>query len=553
MGFLKDIETYILSADTLADLGVPSVSIAWLDNPSSNLQSHTISNGRETTETIYQACSISKAITALAVAKLVDQGKLSYETKVIDFIPKSILDSIGSEHLMRHVTVAKLLSHTSGLSQRRFPGYASERLPTCEEVFAGRPPANTPRVRFSSLPGSEMSYSGGGYTLLQVFLENFTGLDFASFMRQTVFIPLGMTRSVYGLLPPEENNYARANYIAHTRGTTDTTGRGYHRFTELAATGLWSTPSDLVKATSAIQTSLRPGSPGSFQPFLSQQTVQSMLTVASPRPSDISRRIGMGWFSDSTFFAHAGDDDPGYTCYLIACHSAPALIPGDATIRPPDLLFNLAVMTNSTLGFPIIKKLILNLFAMKQVPFYPTLPGISSTTDVVPLLVPEGISFSGWEPWIGHWIIHSLGECHDRVPTERIGCLPGRRNQSNAFHEISVQLNAFHEMHTNFFPADRQDIFSRHEDEWEIYEDEGSPMVAWDGLEMPHRLLLAASPMPIVEGVRGFFFRIEGVEMGIRLVPGTNGEKWIEIVGSEVKFLRRSNGHVAEPQWQQWP
>lgn len=491
MGLLKDVETFLIPADILADEGIPSLSIAWQDHPAASLQSHTIAKGRENTETVYQACSISKAITALAVAKLVDEGRLSYETRVVDYIPQSILDIIGSEHLMQRVTVGRLLSHTSGLSQHGFPGYSGDVLPTYEEIFAGRPPANTPRVRVSSFPGSQMSYSGGGFTLLQVFLEKFTGVAFAEFMRQTVLEPLEMTRSIYGDLPPEEKNYARAHFTAYTPGTTPSTAHGYHRFTELAAAGLWTTPTDLLKATSAIQTSLYP-SPSSPQTFLSPYIARVMLTRAYPLSPESSRKLAMGWFTDSTFFAHAGDNEPGYNCYLIASHSNSPILPGDPTNRSaaglltshPPSLFSLAIMTNSALGFPVIKKLINALFAMKSFPLYPDLPcGISSMTDYIPFPAPEGIvHIPGWDQWIGHW-----------------------------------------------------------EDGWEIYDDEGMPMVVWDGLEVPHRLIHTATPNPVVEGVLGFFFKIEGIEMGIRMVPGPAGQKWIEVVGKSVNVLERSN------------
>lgn len=291
MGVLKDIETFFLPVGNLADEGVPSVSIAWLDRPFGNIQSHTITQGRENTETIYQACSISKAITALAVAKLVDQGILSYETKVVDFIPQSIIQSIGSEHLMEYVTVGRLLSHTSGLSQHGFPGYAGDSLPAYDDIFAGRWPSNTPRVRFSSLPGSEWKYSGGGYLLLQVFLENFTGMGFADFMQQTVLDPLGMNRSVYGDPSYKEYNYAQANFTAHTPSSQ---GRSYHRFPELAAAGLWSTPTDLLKATSAIQNSLYPSPPRSPAPFLSQSTAQVMLAQTHPNSPDPNSQTAQG-------------------------------------------------------------------------------------------------------------------------------------------------------------------------------------------------------------------------------------------------------------------
>lgn len=66
----------------------------------------------------------SKAIPALAVGKLINQGGLSHKTKAVYYIPISILDSTGPEHLMEQVIVERLLSHISGLSPHVFAGCA---------------------------------------------------------------------------------------------------------------------------------------------------------------------------------------------------------------------------------------------------------------------------------------------------------------------------------------------------------------------------------------------------------------------------------------------
>lgn len=61
--------------------------------------------------------------------------------------------------MLGEVTVRMLLSHTSGLRQHGFPGYRSEATPSAEKVVRGEYPANTPRMRFLSPPGSQCSYS----------------------------------------------------------------------------------------------------------------------------------------------------------------------------------------------------------------------------------------------------------------------------------------------------------------------------------------------------------------------------------------------------------
>lgn len=93
MEVLQDLMSKIVTAQRLNDDGVSSASIALLDS-TGQPDATVITNGNENTETLYQACSISKAITALGVAKLIDDGKLSYDTKVIDYIPKAIISTL---------------------------------------------------------------------------------------------------------------------------------------------------------------------------------------------------------------------------------------------------------------------------------------------------------------------------------------------------------------------------------------------------------------------------------------------------------------------------
>lgn len=92
------------------------------------MHTQVITSGSEDTITLFQACSISKAITALAVARIIDDGHLTYSTMVSDYLPRELVDLVtgsGTRRIFRHLTVSHLLSHTSGLSQHGFPEYDS--------------------------------------------------------------------------------------------------------------------------------------------------------------------------------------------------------------------------------------------------------------------------------------------------------------------------------------------------------------------------------------------------------------------------------------------
>lgn len=508
MGVLKDIELYLASADRLNDDGVPSASIALLDDPSGPLQSHVITNGTENAETIYQACSISKAITALAVARLIDQGRLSYETKVVDHVDEAILEGIldpRTAHLMELVTVGLLVSHRSGLSQHGFAGYSDgEEMPTYQQVFAGRPPTNTPRMRFLSFPGSQFTYSGGGFTLLQLLLEKVTKLSFADLVRMEVLEPLRMTRSLYGDLPPEEQNYARPHVTAYVPGSTS--GRGFHRFVELAAAGLWTTPSDLLKAIAAIQCSLH--SNDTDQAFLSRQIADHML--ARVTPNDPDNAMSFGWFVDDTFFGHSGYNDPGYSCYVVGGHGYAAPLPNEGFVKSPGRM-SIAIMTNSALGPETYQKLVAAIMCFKAFPLYPSLPSFGTKMrHLIPYPGPEGVFIGDlYKDFIGHW----TDEAH--VPSSsNKRATPGASPASYAGYG-----------------------------EWELFDDNGLPYLAFDGVAKPQRLKGGAIPWAPADGARQeTVLVVEGLEMALRLCYREDGERVVELLQEEVTVLRRVKG-----------
>ena len=388
MGILEDLEKLILPAEKLNADGVPSASLAILED--GKISAHVITNGQENVDTVYQAASISKAIIALAVAKLVDQERISYDTRAVDHLPQTTIDCLvdsKTAHLMEHVTVGMLLSHTSGLSQHGFSGYYRD-VPSAEDVLSGRHPSNSPKVHFLYFPGAQYSYSGGGYTVLQLVLEHVIGISFPDIMKQVLFEPLGMTRSWYGDLPPNEKNFAQAYFTGYTKADAP-----YHRFVELAAAGLWTTPSDLLKAVSAIQESLYTDSG-----FLKQETAKKMLTEISKEDPG----KGLGWGVSDLFFGHAGANVPGYNTYFFGSHGGiiNSTEEDDSKRSKPR-----NGMINSALGHEAaIMQIISAIFFLKGWDRFYKLPLYSDNDDDVPYPAPEGTSIDeAWKQWIGKW------------------------------------------------------------------------------------------------------------------------------------------------------
>lgn len=388
MAILDQLESLILAnfpqhktvADCLAELGAPSTSIAVLDN--GVLSARCYSTVDDDIDTLFQACSISKALNALAVMKLIDEGRFALASTVAELLPKAFLDILADgspaeqRPLVESITVKQLLSHTSGIYPSSFPGYPSTSVtPSMHDILAGAKPANTPRFRMTSPPGYRYSYSGAGATVLQLVLEAVTGKDYRDLMRELILEPLDMTRSFYGPLKDSEKKAAKAYWTGYTECDVH-----HHYLPELAAAGLWTTPTDLLKAIQDVQKSLS-GTGG----LLRQDTAKEMIT-------EIKGGMALGWETvnkNKCVFGHSGSNDPGYRCMAIGFAKQ-----GDQDVPPNS---GIVVMTNSAIGHHVSFKLLEAVAGLKCWPF-------PSYTDMVPRLG-RSASESGedWKGWKGTW------------------------------------------------------------------------------------------------------------------------------------------------------
>jgi CubicO group peptidase (beta-lactamase class C family) len=140
--------------------------------------------------------SVPKMITAVAVAQLVEQGRLKFTDTL-----GAVLPDYPDEDARRHVTIHHLLTHTAGVGDPFLsPGYVrGARYATPREwmaLFADRP------LEFR--PGERMQYSNGGYAVLAAVVERVSGQPFGEYVRDNIFRPAGMAVAdvdAYRLLP----------------------------------------------------------------------------------------------------------------------------------------------------------------------------------------------------------------------------------------------------------------------------------------------------------------------------------------------------------------
>jgi CubicO group peptidase (beta-lactamase class C family) len=270
-------------ADALDFLNVSSVSLAVIDRGELSL---VCAFGREATvDTLYQAASMSKLVTAVTALRLVEQGQLDLD--------RDIESELRSWHLPASdltkghpVTLRGLLGMTGGTGVPGFTGYEpGDILPGLNQILDGAPPAHSPPVRVEYVPGSRYIYSGGGYEIVQALIQDASGQGFAAAADALVFRPAGMSRSLFAQpLPPDLMSSAAMGH----HGDGDALPGGSRLIPELAAGGLWSTPSDLAHLLLDLAASYR----GEAGHLLPPATAKAMFTRQNGGPYGLGGALG---------------------------------------------------------------------------------------------------------------------------------------------------------------------------------------------------------------------------------------------------------------------
>jgi CubicO group peptidase (beta-lactamase class C family) len=254
-------------------------------------------------DTLFQAASISKPVTALAALSMVRNGQLSLDEDV-NVKLKSWKVPENEFTAKEKVTVRRLLSHSAGMTVHGFAGYAAGvPVPSLVQVLNGEKPANSDPIRVDVLPGSIWRYSGGGFTVLQQLMIDVAGKPFPEILQKAVLGPIGMTHSTYQQPLPVSMRPKAAQ--AYRSDGTQMEG-GWHTYPEMAAAGLWTTPSDLARF--AIE--LRKEARGESNRVLTPELAKAMLTV---QKGDFGLGIGVSGEGTSRHFGHGGANE-GYRC-----------------------------------------------------------------------------------------------------------------------------------------------------------------------------------------------------------------------------------------------
>jgi CubicO group peptidase (beta-lactamase class C family) len=256
--------------------------------------------------TLFQAASISKSVSALGALHQVQRGVLDLDTNINHFLVSwKVPDNQFTR--IRPVTLRYLLCHGAGVGGPSLGTYSGRgEIPTFLQLLEGRPPATGVPVRVVSEPQTEFRYSGGGYLIALQAMIDVIGRSFPDIMNDTVLSPLGMERS--GYFQPLEHG-AKEN-VAAGHDEMGFVYEGYWRtIPSLAGGGLWSTPSDLCRFAIEVQRALRGESS-----IISRKLAEEMLTV---HIASYGLGLALQGEGNDLAFSHGGDIE-GYHNFFFA-------------------------------------------------------------------------------------------------------------------------------------------------------------------------------------------------------------------------------------------
>ena len=264
--------------------------------------------------TIYRTGSISKSITAVLMADLMEDSIVGFDDALVDHLPEA--RGLGDPRAgMAPITFRQMASHTAGLIREpELEGAAAGPI----EDWGHKILASIPHTRYDTMPGARYQYSNIGYGMLGYALQRAAGTSFMDLVEDRIFEPLGMRSSTF-IVGPDLWRRVSVGFAIDPDGAVDADmpaleheGRGY----KVPNGGVYSTVGDLATFGAAVMGMTEYG-------LLEPATRRELMTVQTPE--DPENGYGVG-FSVRTvmleggrtvrFVGHGGSV-AGYNMYLV--------------------------------------------------------------------------------------------------------------------------------------------------------------------------------------------------------------------------------------------
>mgnify|MGYP005994549741 CR=1 FL=1 len=310
--FITSLNTEIPAA--LKKYNVPGLAIAIIENGKLVVKkgfglSNVAKNKKVTTKDGFNIGSISKMFTAWGVMKLVEEGKVNLDAPVSNYLKSWQLPTSKFDN--SKVTVRKVLNHSAGLTVHGYNGYNNKKeVPTLINSLNGIKNANE-KVTLFVEPGTKWKYSGGGYSILQLLIEDVSGTSFEKFMKKNIFKPLKMKNTSFTINKKVLKRSAKAY---------DKNGKliPLKLFAAKAAAGLHTTLDDLILFAQASFNSNK---------ALSKKSINLMTTATKISRGD----YGLGYmimnrFGNFTLTGHGGSNEGWHSGFMLDLKSKSGII-----------------------------------------------------------------------------------------------------------------------------------------------------------------------------------------------------------------------------------
>jgi len=301
---------------------VPGASVAVVKNGEIDwVISYGMANPTEklpvTNETVFEAASVSKTVTAWGIMKLAEDGVVDLDAPVEQYLTRWHLPPSEFDHNL--VTLRRILSHTAGLSQGGDPGMEpGDKVPTLVEALNGAVPSmGALHVAFP--PGEIYAYSSIAYSLLELVIEEVTGESFAVYMQQEILNPLGMVNSSFEMTPELRAKRA-VGHDWHNNALPE------YQFATKGMGGLRTTSSDLAIFIAALMPGPN-GEPAGRGILTPESVSETFKAVPYINESKSGIKAGLGYdqltFIDGTLIAaQKGGDQRGFHTIIVMAPEA---------------------------------------------------------------------------------------------------------------------------------------------------------------------------------------------------------------------------------------
>ena len=293
---------------------VPGLAIAIIENGKVIVkngfgQANVALKKKVTTKSGFNIGSISKMFTAWGIMKLVETGKLSLDAPIATYLKSWQLPT--SQFDTSKVTIRNVLNHSAGLTVHGYNGYDTKKeVPTLITSLNGTKNENE-KVTLFAAPNTKWKYSGGGYSILQLVIEDVSGMSFEKFMKRNIFKPLKMKNTSFTI----NNRIMKKSAKAY-----DKDGKliPLRLFAAKAAAGLHTTLEDLILFANATLNANK---------VLNNKSIGMMTNATKISRGD----YGFGYmimnrFGDFTLTGHGGSNEGWHSGFMLDLKSKSGII-----------------------------------------------------------------------------------------------------------------------------------------------------------------------------------------------------------------------------------